>query len=198
MAPMAGENPMRGTAPAVKLTYDDFLRFPDDGKRHELIDGVHYVTSSPNLKHQVILGNLYLPIGTWLETHAHGRLFLSPFDVIFSEFDVVEPDLLFIGAARLADILTPLNVRGAPDLVVEIGSRSTRRRDETIKRTLYERAGVDEYWIVDPVLDAVHVHRRLGARYAPVENLLRHHEETLRTPLLPGFDLPLRRIFRDT
>ena len=149
MAPMASENPMRGTAPAVKLTYDDFLRFPDDGKRHELID-------------------------------------------------VVEPDLLFIGAARLADILTPLNVRGAPDLVVEIGSRSTRRRDETIKRTLYERAGVEEYWIVDPVIDAVHVHRRQGARYAPVENLLLQREETLRTPLLPGLDLPLRRIFRDT
>jgi Uma2 family endonuclease len=73
-------------------------------------------------------------MGTWLEAHPGGRVFLSPFDVIFTDFDVVEPDLLYISAARLGAILTPLNVRGAPDLIVEIASKSTRKRDETIKR----------------------------------------------------------------
>ena len=189
---------MRGAASAVKLTYDDFLRFPDDGKRHELIDGVHYVTASPNLKHQVILGNLHLAIGAWLETHPQGRVFLSPFDVIFSRFDVVEPDLLFITSARLDGILTALNVRGAPDLVVEIGSPSTRRRDETIKRRLYEQSGVEEYWIVDPVRDRVHVHRRRGTGYTAAEERLLERDDVLHTPLLPGFELPLRRIFKDT
>src|SRR5215204_557198 len=90
----------------VRLTYEDFLQFPEDGKRHELIDGEHYVTASPNLKHQLIVGQLYLTIGVWLEAHPIGRIVLAPFDVIFSEIDVVEPDLLFISADRTGDILT--------------------------------------------------------------------------------------------
>lgn len=80
-----------------RLTYDDFLLFPDDGKRHELIDGEHFVTPSPNLRHQELLGRLHVAIATHLATRRHlGRVFLSPFDVVFTKFDVVEPDLLFV------------------------------------------------------------------------------------------------------
>src|SRR6476646_1385833 len=110
---MDGKDPVEHV-PAVKLTYDDFVLLPDDGKRHELIDGEHYVTASPNLKHQVILGNLYMVIASWLEDQPDGRVYLSPFDVVFTQFDVVEPDLLFITASRLASVLTPNNVQGAP------------------------------------------------------------------------------------
>ena len=81
---------------AVKLTYDDFVLFPDDGKRHELIDGEHYVTPSPNTRHQRIVGSLYLLIANWLEVRPIGQIFLAPYDVVFSEFDVVEPDLLYL------------------------------------------------------------------------------------------------------
>jgi len=88
-----GNDDVRATGPGVKLTYDDFVLFPDDGKRHELIDGEHYVTPSPNTKHQKVSGNLFLLIGTWLEQHRIGQLFFAPFDVVFSQFDVVEPDL---------------------------------------------------------------------------------------------------------
>jgi Uma2 family endonuclease len=102
------------TTRGVKLTYDDFLLFPDDGKRHELIGGEHYVTPSPNRKHQAIVWNLTTIIGPYLESHPIGRAFAAPFDVIFSEFDVVEPDMLFISKARQADILTTKHVRGAP------------------------------------------------------------------------------------
>src|SRR5918996_916629 len=80
-----------------RLTYADFLLFPDDGKRHELIDGVHYVTPSPNLGHQELVGRLYLAIGNFLTTRRQlGRVFLSPLDVVMSDYDVVEPDLLFV------------------------------------------------------------------------------------------------------
>jgi len=72
------------TNPGVKLTYEDFVLFPDDGKRHELIDGEHYVTASPNLRHQKILGRLYLLIASWLETNPIGEVFLSPLDVVFA------------------------------------------------------------------------------------------------------------------
>ena len=87
----------------VKLTYDDFLLFPDDGKRHELIDGEHYVTPSPNIRHQEISGRLYLSIASWLEVHPVGRVFYAPLDVLFSRFDVVEPDLLYASHERAGE-----------------------------------------------------------------------------------------------
>ena len=81
---------MKTAASGVKLTYDDFLLFPDDGMRHELIDGEHYVSPSPNIRHQGISGSLYLLLGAWLEGHPGGRVFYAPLDVIFSKFDVVD------------------------------------------------------------------------------------------------------------
>ena len=113
---------MRPADSRLRLTYDDFLRFPDDGKRHELIDGEHYVTPSPNTKHQRISMNLSITVGSWLQRNPIGQLFHAPFDVVFSNFDVVEPDLLYLSNARAADALTPQHVRGVPELVIEIGS----------------------------------------------------------------------------
>ena len=180
----------------VKLTYDDFLLFPDDGQRHELIDGEHYVTPSPNIPHQRIIGQLYLLIATYLETHHVGEVFLSPLDVVFSQFDVVEPDLLFVSEAKRHDILTKQHVRGVPDLVVEVGSPSTRKRDETLKRRLYELQGVLEYWVVDPELEVVRVYRRSGDRYGRPAELSREAGDVLTTSLLPGLELALARVFK--
>jgi Uma2 family endonuclease len=180
----------------VKLTYDDFVLFPDDGLRHELIDGEHYVTLSPNTKHQKVLGNMHLLIGTWLRAHPLGEAFLAPFDVVFTPFDVVEPDLLYMSNERAAEILTDANVQGVPELVVEIGSPSTRKRDETVKRLLYERAGVSEYWVVDPELDVIRVYRRDGERFARPAELSAEAGDVLTTTLLPGLALQLVDIFR--
>ena len=120
-----------------RLTYDDFVQFPDDGLRHEIIDGEHHVTPSPNLRHQDLVGRLHLSLGGFLEDRPErGRVFLSPFDVVFSFHDVVEPDLVFVAPDQL-DILTDKNIQGAPALVVEILSPSTRKRDEQLKRRLY-------------------------------------------------------------
>ena len=182
----------------VKLTYDDFVRFPDDGLRHELIDGEHYVTPSPNTKHQQVSLNLVFLIERWLrqKNERVGRLFFAPFDVVFSRFDVVEPDLLYMSNERAARILTAANVQGVPELVVEIASPGTRRRDETIKRNLYERSGVSEYWLVDPELDLVRVYRRGGEEFAKPVELSAQTGDVLTTSLLPGLELRLSRIFR--
>jgi len=99
--------------PRVKLTYDDYLLFPEDGKRHELIDGEHYVTPSPHLRHQEILGRLHLLIGVWLERHSRGRLFFAPLDVILSHHNVLEPDLLHASHARAGDHDRQLGARRA-------------------------------------------------------------------------------------
>jgi hypothetical protein len=123
-------------------------------------------------------------------------VFAAPFDVLFSDFDVVEPDLLYLSKERAAGVLTPKHARGAPELVAEIGSKSTRKRDETIKRRLYERSGVAEYWLIDPQLDVVKVYRRVGEGYQRVAELAMEHGDVLTTQLLPGLDLPLAKIFK--
>jgi Uma2 family endonuclease len=185
---------MKANPARVKLTYDDFLLFPDDGKRHELIDGEHYVTPSPNIRHQTILGNLHFLMRAWLEQHPVGRVFMAPLDVVFTQFDVVEPDLLFVSRHRAADILTAKHVTGAPDIVVEIGSPSTRKRDETIKRRLYERSGVSEYWVVDPDLDVVRVYRNREGRFDRPVELRADAGDVLTSPHLDGLEMPLGRI----
>jgi Uma2 family endonuclease len=150
---MQGGDDMRPPA-AHKLTYDDFLCFPDDGRRHELIDGEHFVTPSPFERPQRVSLDLTLALGNYLRTSRVGSLYVAPFDVVLSNHDIVEPDLLIILADQ-QDILTEKHVRGAPAIVVEILSPGTRTRDETLKRDLYARAGVREYWMVDPDARAV-------------------------------------------
>jgi Uma2 family endonuclease len=118
-------------------------------------------------------------------------VFAAPFDVLFSDLDVVEPDLLYISRER-AGVLTDKHVRGAPDLVVEILSPGTRKTDETIKRKLYERSDVLEYWVADPELDTIKIYRRSGDRFA---ELSVEHNDTLTTPLLPAFSATLTDVF---
>jgi len=180
----------------VKLTYDDYLLFPDDGQRHELIDGEHYVTPTPLLRHQRILGNLHFAIRTYLEMHPLGEVFMAPLDVIFSKHDVVEPDLLYVSKERGKEIYGEW-IHGAPDLVVEIASPTTRRRDETIKRRLYERWNVLEYWTIDPELEIVRAYLRRDARFERAVELSQEAGDVLTTSLLPGLELPLAAIFKE-
>ena len=195
MRPMAGGEHVRPDASrSVKFTYDDFVHFPNDGKRHEIIDGEHYVTPSPNTRHQAISRNLLVSIAVYLKQHPVGEVFGAPFDVVLSDLDVVEPDLLYVSRERL-DVLTADHVRGAPDLVVEILSPGTRRTDEITKRKLYERFGVQEYWVVDPELDTIKVYRRGESGFAQPTELSVERNEALTTPLLPNWSAPLRDVF---
>ena len=192
---------MRSAAPVpdVRLTYDDFLLFPDDGKRHELIDGVHYVTPSPRLRHQVLVKRLLVAIDVYLAAHPQvGYVFVAPLDVVMSVHDIVVPDLIFI-AGDQTGILTEANIQGAPALVVEVLSKRTRKRDVQIKRRLFEQMGVREYWLVDPELDTVQVLRLSpDGRLVRVEELTAEDGGTLTTPLLPGCGIDVRVLFRPT
>ena len=177
-----------------KLTYDDLAALPDDNLRHEIIDGVHYVTPAPVTKHQRISRELLYLLVQFLKAHPLGEIFCAPFDVVLSMYDVVEPDLVYLSNER-ASLLTEKNLQGAPDLVVEILSPGTSRRDVGIKRDLYERSGVREYWVIDPELEAVTVHRRDGDRLNALDVLTREANGVVTSPLLPGFEAPLRAIF---
>ena len=183
--------------PDRRLTYDDFLLFPEDDRlRHEIIDGVHYVTPCPSLRHQDLVGRLHLALGNHLGAHPGiGRVFLSPLDVIFTLHDIVEPDLLFVASDQL-EIMTEKNIQGAPAIVVEVVSKSTRSRDERIKRELFDRGGVREYWVVDPDRSRITVHRRDGNRLDVQASLAAADQAVLTTSLITGFSLSLSELFR--
>jgi Uma2 family endonuclease len=178
----------------LKLTYEDYRLIPDDGKRHELIEGEHVMSPSPNTKHQRIAGSLLTALKNFLHDHPLGEIFIAPYDVVLSDFDVVQPDLVFVAAAQ-ASIITNDNIRGIPTLVVEILSEGNRKLDETIKRQRYEHYGIAEYWIIDPEIEQVKIYRLSGGRYGQASVLSLEAQEILTTPLLPALRLPLATLF---
>ncbi|HUP62712.1 MAG TPA: Uma2 family endonuclease [Thermoanaerobaculia bacterium] len=179
------------TETSTKLTYEDYVNLPNDGKRYEIIDGELYVNPAPNIKHQKVAAKLFYELYSFVKPRKLGEVFFAPCDVVLSEIDTLQPDILFVSAARM-EIITRANVKGAPDLVIEVLSEGTRNYDETIKKKRYERFAVSEYWIVDIDDDSVRVHRRVGTRFELVDAVA-----TITTPLLPGFTLAVHEIFAD-
>ena len=186
---------MEASVRTLKLTYEDYLYFPEDGRRHELIDGEHYVTAAPNIKHQTVALNLAGDLRNFVRPRDLGRVWAAPTDVVLSESDVVQPDLLFVSKARLYLAAGGANIQGAPDLVVEVLSPKTRRTDAITKRHLYEKYGVLEYWIVDPELETVEIYRLIGGAFRREAELSTEQEDVLTTPLLPGLEIALAEIF---
>ncbi|MBI1850485.1 MAG: Uma2 family endonuclease [Planctomycetes bacterium] len=129
------------------LTYSDYARIPEDGRRHEIIGGVHHVTPSPNRKHQRVSRWIFAQLFDQIERRRLGEVVYARMDVVLSPIDVVQPDILVV-LDDMRKIANPKNVQGAPNLVVEITSPSSRKRDLEVKRSLYASKGVPEYWIV--------------------------------------------------
>lgn len=144
-----------------RLGWGDYLAFPEDGRRHEIVDGEHYVTASSALDHQRVSRHILFQLYEQIEQQGKGEVFNAPTAVQLSDFDIVEPDLLVV-LTEHAGRLHERKVIGPPDLVVEVLSPSTRRVDRGVKLALYQRAGVGEYWIVDPVARNVEKYRRRG------------------------------------
>lgn len=190
---MSLPTPAQPTPSHLKFTCEDYLSFPDDGNRHEIIDGDHFMTPAPLTRHQRISGILFGFLFACVDAHHSGEVLAAPTDVVLSRFDVVQPDMLYVSEAR-RDIIKRENIQGAPDLVIEIISEGTRKTDEVIKRRLYERSGIPEYWTVDPEVETVKVYRLQDGKYRRIELTLEAPDQ-LTTPLLPEFSLPLERLF---
>jgi Uma2 family endonuclease len=172
-----------------KLTYDDYVLIPEDGLRHEILDGEHYVSPAPTLGHQLASSALHRMLSPFVHENRLGWIIAAPLDVLFSEHDVAQPDLVFISKERAGIMMGP-NIQGAPDLVVEILSPSTRRRDEGLKLPIYERFGVRECWLVDLERRVVRVFRSGSAAELSAEA-----DDVLTTPLLPGLEIRVIEIF---
>lgn len=172
------------------LTYDDLLALPDDGRRYELIDGELIELTSPSTKHQLLILRLGGVLDVLVTRLGLGWVFPAPLDVYLAPTNVVQPDLVFVGRERAA-IVHPNVIRGVPNLVVEILSPSTRVRDETRKKNLYARFGVDEYWLVDHNAETIRVYALVDGRYELVEQA----GAMLRSLVLPALELDVPALF---
>ena len=179
------------TSVKPKLTYEDYASLPDD-ERCELIDGELIPMPSPSVFHQLLIFSIGVPLREFVKSLSLGEVVPSPIDVILSATNVVQPDLIFVSSAR-AHIITEDNIRGAPDLLVEILSPSTAACDRTTKRNLYASHGVPEYWLVDPYAKTIIV-LILGANGYDTYAVF-GEGDILTSPGLPGFALNLSDLF---
>ncbi len=174
------------------LTNADLGNVPDDGKRYELIGGQLFVASAPDLVHQRISGRTHHAFFSFLLANPVGEILATP-GVIFSDYDGVIPDLVYLSNERRDEIASGSRIYGAPELVIEILSPGNAMRDRREKLQLYNRFGVAEYWIIVPLERAVEIHRRedgalrLFATFAG--------EDVITTPILPGFACIARTLF---
>ena len=177
----------------IKYTVKDYMSLPEsDEKRYELIDGELCMVPSPTPTHQDILGNLFEGLRHFVRRRDLGRVFVAPLDVVLSDTDVLQPDLLFVSRSR-EGIITDRNIQGPPDLVVEILSPGTSSRDRNIKRTRYAKFGVREYWLVDPENRTVEVLRASEPEFETVR--VYPVGTTTTSTVLEGLKLDVTRVF---
>jgi Uma2 family endonuclease len=177
----------------TRLTYDDLESIPEErpGDRHEIIDGELVVTPSPIPVHQIISANIEYALARLVRESGLGIVLHAPIDIRFTPENVLIPDIIFIAQDRL-HIIGPKTIDAAPDLVVEILSPGTRRRDLEIKRALYARFGVQEYWIVDPDARTLSVLALASDKFEPVPG---GEGGAIASRVLPGLTLALKDVF---
>lgn len=183
-----------GVGPATRkpFTVEDLFSLPDDGKRYEIYGGEPYMVLPFFLDHQHVSMELQYALTHHVKTQRLGVVYAAPIALVLDDVNYTEPDLMFVSNARRA-VLTPRGVEGAPDLVVEIHSPSTKRRDLEIKRMLYARAGIPQYWLVDPIARSLVVLELAGEEYREV---VRHGaDDVFRPTLFPGLAIELSEIW---
>ncbi len=173
------------------FTYEDLEKMPDDGRRYELIGGMIVVSPSPSRVHQALVWRLALLLQTFVQAGKLGEVILAPFDVRFLGAGV-QPDILYVSNARL-DILRENHAVGAPDLVVEVLSSSTRERDEGDKLALYAAGGVREYWMADPVGRTFRALALEADRFRPIAPV----GSVVPSAVLPGLEVNVPELFAD-
>jgi len=178
--------------PRIVLTYADYAALPADGRRYEIHEGELSVTPAPGTKHQLVIGNLFVAVHTYVNCNNYGVVFIAPTDVILSDTTIVQPDIVWVAPDRLHAISTR-GIEGSPTLAVEIVSPSTTAIDRHTKMQLYARDGVTWYWLVDPEARTVAIHELLEGRY--VVRAQSSGEASLRAEPFPDLTLALASIW---
>jgi len=172
------------------LDYSHYVCFPDDGRRHEIIEGEHYVNPAPSTYHQTVSRRIQFELYSQIELRQLGQVFNAPVDLQLGNHNIVQPDIVVILAAH-QHIITPTKIKGIPDLIIEILSPSSVENDQVLKRRVYESAGVPEYWIVDPCEHTITqlVRGAQGSYEAALQ------QTQIATSILPGVSLDLHRVW---
>ena len=175
-----------------KYTWDDYRRWPEE-ERWEIIDGTAYgMTPAPSIKHQSISRQIIMALTAYLSDKS-SMPFYAPTDVVFGEANIVQPDLLVVCDKNK---ITEANIQGAPDLIVEILSPATSLKDKREKKALYERFGVSEYIIVNPLDDTVERYCLEAGKYVGPD--IFNWDEMLPSKIFPGLNLDLKNVFGKT
>lgn len=176
------------------LTIADLEAMPDDDNRYELFEGELFVSRAPGLSLQRILGNIYNLVRNYLAQHPIGEVVITP-GVIFDEYNSAIPDAVFVSHQRLSEIVSGERLVAAPELVIEIVSpgKENARRDREVKRQVYSKHHVKEYWIADPQNRSLEIYRLKRQNLVLVETLMDEDEVT--SPLLPEFTCKAKEIF---
>ncbi len=182
------------TATHRPLTVHDYYTLPAHGPQYQLVEGKLYMAPAPNRFHQVISGNLEFILRTYLKHKPLGKIYDAPFDVHLSDVNVYQPDMLFLAKEHYA-LETQQGLRGAPDLVVEILSPKTADLDVGVKREVYARCGVEEFWVIDPENLRISIFRLQENAETPVMVVGSSGEWS--TCLLPGLVISAEDVFRD-
>ncbi|MCC7372730.1 MAG: Uma2 family endonuclease [Chloroflexi bacterium] len=175
------------------LTYQDYLQLPDDGLRYEIIEGELHVSPAPSMKHQWTATQLTAVLGVHVYDNDLGHVCSAPTDVYLADGSIVQPDVLFISRDRL-HIVTDPNVRGAPDLVVEIIAPSSMTTDQETKCDLYAKHGVKHCWVFEPVAQWVRAFE-LGADGAYELVAEAAGDASFSAPPFAGLAIPLARLW---
>lgn len=173
----------------------DLEALPDDGNIYELFEGELSVAKAPSLKHQEIIGRFTTILTNYIDENPIGKVWITP-GVIFDEYNSAIPDLVFVANERLSQIASGIHIVGAPDLVIEIMSPGSEnvRRDQVVKRQTYARFGVNEYWIVEPIVEVVEITRLTENVLASI-GIFRNADE-INSPLLPDLSFTVKDVFR--
>jgi Uma2 family endonuclease len=175
----------------VRFNYRDYCLLPED-KRYELIDGELYMAPAPGTRHQTISRDLGVLLWDFVRENRLGQVWFAPFDVILSDEDVVQPDVLFVSQQRQG-IISERGCEGPPDLVVEVLSPSNQGRDRELKRKVYARYGVREFWLVDPTAGTIQV---MGLETEDFRSLGVYTQGgEVRSQVIPGLTLPVSHVF---
>jgi len=185
-------NALMGVEVIPKITFEEFRKFPVDGKRYELVRGEVRVTPVPATRHQAIVQNLSGNLWPFVIKNRLGEVWTAPLDVRLSEDTAFQPDLIFVSNAR-AGIIQEDWIAGAPDLVVEVSSPSTMTYDRATKLPIYAESGVSEFWLIDSQAKSVEVLKLEGKKYF-VDAVLAG-DQILTSNLFPGWQLPLHDLF---
>lgn len=176
----------------LQFTYSDYKEFPEDGKRYEILEGRLLMVPSPFTPHQRISFKLSHCLGSYIEGKGAGEMFCAPYDVVLSEITVVQPDIIYVSKEN-SKIITEENIKGIPDLVIEIVSKTSKKNDETTKKMIYAQSNIKEYWAAYPESKEIKVYVGPEKGYFLWKTF--SIEDLLSTPTFPDLNLKLTDVF---